>query len=143
MKEILNYKKWFAYYLPLSLILFLNITIKKSVVDTDGGYEAIFGAPFSFITNNLGCTGCFEVYCIPLFLDFLIYLSIVISILLVIQRFIVKLRTPWLITGIGILICAFCLFQFYVITFESRFELINNINYRTVSWQFHFGSFPF
>ena len=61
------------YYLPVTLVLFTMVIEERAVVDDDG-WDRLFGFPFAYISGNIGCTGCYEVFVVALLFDLLIYL---------------------------------------------------------------------
>ncbi|BAU53227.1 hypothetical protein [Mucilaginibacter gotjawali] len=141
IKTIFN-NKWFQYYLPVSLSLFMLFTEKRAVAGTDGGYDRLFGFPFPYISNNFGCTGCFDVYTGALILDFSIYLLLILLIFKGTEKLGFKLKIHWAPTITGLLISGFWIFFFCMITQDSKFKLINDIDYKTTHIEFVFNQFP-
>jgi hypothetical protein len=126
------------YLLPLTLTLFMLITVKRIVI-TDGGYDKLWGMPLGFITNNFGCSGCYDVYVLAMLFDLLLQVVIALILLLLIEWLGVKLKTHWIGIVLGCLITAFWVLAFYLITFQSHFKLENDVECRIVSWHFCWG----
>lgn len=114
------------------------ITVKHVVI-TDGGYNRLWGMPFGFISNNLGCSGCYEVYVLAMLLDLMLKFIFVLILFYTIERLGIELKTHIVGVVLGCLVTAFWIFAFYMITFESRFKLLNDMDLKTLSWEFCWG----
>jgi hypothetical protein len=79
------------YLLPLTLSLFMLITVKLIVI-TDGGYDKLRGMPLGFISNNFGCSGCYDVYVLAMLFDLLLQFVIAFILLRLIEWLGVKLK---------------------------------------------------
>src|SRR5688572_9625416 len=135
-------KIWLSYYTPLALSLFMLFTIERSF-NSDGGYDKLYGLPFPFISNNQGCTHCFDVYILNLLIDFAFYLLFIFLIFTLIQRLGIKIYTHRVISLISIIICLYWIAIFYTTVFESRFHFLNDsIPYEILSNKLHFGTYP-
>jgi len=140
MRLSLN-NKWLQYYLPVSMSLFVLFTEKRAVV-TDGGYDRLFGLPFPYISNNFGCTGCYDVYTGALLLDFSIYLLTIFLIFTGLGKLGLKLKTQWIPTTVGLLISGFWIFFFCMLTQDSKFKFFSDIDFKTTHSEFVFNQFP-
>ncbi len=133
--------KWFQYYLPITITLFMFLTLKREVI-TDGGYDRLYGLPFGFISNNCGCTDCFEVYINRLAIDLAIYFAVVIILFKLIEKAGGRLKTHWYTSVCGIIVVVFWVWWFHVITMDSLFYLSDKTPYTILSRSLHFGFFP-
>jgi hypothetical protein len=123
-----TWRFFLQYLLPLTLTLFMLITVKRVVV-TDGGYDRLWGLPAGFITNNFGCSGCYDVYVSGMLADLTFKFIVAFVLCSVIVRLGVKLGTLWIGIVTGCLITTFWILVFYFITFQSHFKLVNDIDY--------------
>jgi hypothetical protein len=116
------------------------ITIERHV-ETDGAYEKLYGLPFPFISNNYAFTNHSDLYVLPMFIDLILYLSLVLLCFILIQRIgILKTHLVFVLFGSIIVIFWICLSA--LITFESTFKLTNDFSFKITSSHFHFGPFP-
>lgn len=131
--------KWVQYYIPLTLILFSFITIER-VVDTDSAYDRLYGLPLPYISGNIGCTGCYEVYIAPMIFDLLIYYFFVVLFFKFFVKVGIKLKTHWLAGLTGLVIGGLLVFFFFLKSDTLFFKLVSDIPYKTISqrliWQF-------
>ena len=134
-------KKLLQYFLPTTLTLFMLISIER-IVDTDGGYEKLYGLPLSFISSSYAFTHHFDVYIPIMLIDFLLYFIVTLLFFKGLEIIGLKLRTHWTFITIGIIINVFWIFVFYATTFESTFKLTNDVYFRTTSSRLHFGTYP-
>jgi hypothetical protein len=138
MQKVLSIR-WFQYYIPITLLLFSILTIERVISPEDGGSDRLYGLPFSYVTGNVGCTGCYEVYVIPLFFDLLAYLSFVLLIFKAIERLGLKLKTHWIPGLIGVMITGLLVFFFLGLPDAHFYKLTNDGRYKTISqkltWQ--------
>ena len=140
MKIFFFSNKVLQYYLPVSLILFNIITIKRVVV-TDGSYDRLFGLPLAYISNNDGCTGCYQVYVLPLLFDVLTYLAVVFLIFKLIEKIGVRLKTHWVLSLIGTLLIIISIAASGIlINPDSHFNLSNSNQYSITSSSFSIGN---
>ena len=140
MKINISKKQILQYILPITIITFLSFTIERNV-KTEGGYEKLYGFPFSFISSNAGCTFCYQFYFIEFFFDLLIYLGFYIFIFTLIDKYIFHLKTNmYLIWLIYIVIFIYLFFVFYLA--EYRFNWLNSDLYSIQNKSLHFGSYP-
>lgn len=117
----------------------MQVTVRWVVTETDGGYDRLWGFPFGFISGNLGCTGCYEIYITAMFCDLLLKFTVALILFNLIERSGLKLKTHWLGIIIGCLVMSFWVFMFCLLTFDSHFKWVNEINYKVVSWNFCWG----
>ena len=125
------------YYLPISLALTFTISEKKEVV-TDGGFDRMYGFPTSYITNNCGCTHCYEVFISNLLLNILFYGLIIHLLFLILKRFGIIVKTNKISLIIGVLSLCFLIFCFYVVSFESNYFWFEDTEYKIVNSHLEF-----
>ena len=130
--------KWVQYYLPVTLVLFTMVIEERAVIPDDGGWDRLFGFPLAYISGNIGCTGCYEVFVLALLFDILIYLIFVLLLFKGIEKLGFRLKTHWFPNLIGLLISLMCIGWFYVTTEDSSFKLINDSPYKITHTQFDF-----
>jgi len=135
--SIFRGNKWVQYYLPVTLVLFTMVIEERAVVDDDG-WDRLYGFPFAYISGNIGCTGCYEVFVVALLFDLLIYLIFVLLLFKGIEKLGFRLKTHWFPNLIGLLISLMCIGWFYLTTQDSSFKLINDLPYKTTHTQFDF-----
>jgi hypothetical protein len=132
MIKTLSNNKWLQYYLPVTFTLFMLVTEKRAVI-TDGGYDRLYGFPWPYISNNYACTGCYDVYLNALIVDLLVYVFFILLIFKMVEKLGLTLKTNWIPTIIGLLICVMWICFFCLMTEDSTFKLINDIPYNTTS----------
>jgi hypothetical protein len=130
MKRKIVHSTLIQYYLPLAFTLFMFITMKRTVT-TDGGYTELEGFPFPYISNNFGCSFCYDVYIGALLIDLAIYIGFVWLLFRLLERTGMKIITHWFIFWIGMLITLFWVYIFYLFTGDSSFKLVNDVAYKT------------
>ena len=135
-------KKFFQYYLPATLSLFMLVTIERSVETDIGGYEKLYGFLIPYISSNYAFTHHFDVYILALLLDLLLYFVLTFLCFYLIEKVGITLKTHWTFISIGVAICIFWLCSFAMTTFESTFKLTNDFDYRTTIRHLHLGSYP-
>jgi len=141
MKRIIFSKKIFQYYLPVTLTLFILLTIKRAVV-TDGAYDRLYGFPLPYISSNYACTGCGDVYIAATLFDLLIYFIFVLLIFKGIEKSGVKLKTHWIPTSIGLLISLTWVGLFFLFSQDNLFKVTNDIDYKIVHSEVVFDQSP-
>jgi len=112
------------------------------VTNDDGGYDRLYGFPLGYITNNNGCTGCYEVFTGALIIDLIIYFAFVLLVFKTVETIGLKLKTHRLPMVVGILISCFWIWWFWVITQDSRFYLKSDDGYKTTHSEFIFDQGP-
>jgi len=125
-------KKLFQYYLPITLTLFMMVTVKRTVVVEDSAIDRFYGFPLAYISSNFFCTGCYAVIVSNLAIDFAIYFIMVYLIAVLLSQLGLTLKTHWIAITIGSLISLFQIFFFCVITRASEFQFFNDLQYKTV-----------
>ena len=94
--------------MPIALALTFTISLKKEVA-TDGGFDRMYGFPLSYITNNCGCTDCYEVFLLNFLLNILFYGFLLHLIFQGLNKFDIKIETNkfgiWL--ELLLLVCCF------------------------------------
>jgi hypothetical protein len=135
-------KRFFQYYLPATLSLFMLVTIERGVQTDIGGYEKLYGFPFPYISSNYAFTHHFDVYILALLLDLLLYFTVIFLCFYLVYKIGITLNTHWALISVGVAICLFWICTFTMITFESTFKLTNDFDYKTEIRHLHLGSYP-
>ena len=117
-------------------------TEKRAVVNTDGGYDRLFGFPFAYISNNNGCTGCYAVFVGALLADLFIYFGFILLVFTGIEKLGFKLKTHWIPTLVGLLISAMWIWFFFLFTQDSSFKIKSDFDYKTTHTEFVFDQLP-
>ena len=140
--KFITIKKLFQYFLPTTFTLFMLLTIERNV-DTDiGGYEKLYGLPFSFISSNYAFTHHYDVYILMMFTDLLFYFIITLLLFKGLEATGLQLKTHWTFIVIAVLIILFWIFIFYTTIFESSFKLTNDFYFKVTSRHLYFGVYP-
>ena len=137
-----SFKKLFQYYLPVTLTLFMTVTIKRAVIPDGAPNDRLYGLPFPYITNNVSCTGCYEVYVGALLLDLAVYSLAVFLIFKALEKAGLQLKTHWLGITVGVLICMWWIGLFYLTTADSFFLLKDDYPDKIVHSELSFQHFP-
>ena len=140
--KLFSLKILLQYLLPVTLTLFMLVTIKRSVETDIGGYDRLYGLPFPFISSNYAFTNHFDVYFLIMLIDLLFYFIVTLLFFKLIDRLGIKLKTHWTFILIGIIISIFWICLFAMTTFESTFKLVNDFDFKATSRQLYFGGFP-
>jgi hypothetical protein len=135
-------KKLLQYYLPLTLTLFMTVTIKRDVIGDGTPEDRLYGLPFPYITNNVSCTGCYEVYVGALLLDLAVYSLAVFIIFKAAKSAGLLLKTNWLGVTAGLVISLWWIVVFYVTTSDSSFLFKNDYPIKIVHSELSFQQFP-
>jgi hypothetical protein len=130
------------YFLPVTLTLFMLVTIERRVQTDIGGYERLYGFPFAFISSNYAFTGHYDVYVLMMCSDLFVYFMATLLFFKLLHRLGIKLKTHWTLTSIGIMIAIVWICLFSMITFDSTFKLLNDFDSKTTSRQLYFGTYP-
>ena len=123
-------KKIIQYVLPVTLTLFMCVSVERTVV-TDGGYDRLHGLPLPYRSNNAGCTGCYEVYVFPMILDLLFFFVMAMGVVKLVERARIHLRTSTWGMVVGVAVSLFWVSLFMLMTTDSRFLLTNHTAYKT------------
>ena len=130
MRKVLQYR------LPVTLTLFMCVSVERTVV-TDGGYDRLYGLPLAYISGNLACTGCYEVYVLPMIVNLLFFFAVVFGLVRLIERAGIRLkkRKWWAVVGVtvGVAVSLFWVWCFVLMTRDSRFFWTNHTAYITTS----------
>lgn len=118
----LLHSKWLQYYLPATALLFWGVTINR-VVQTDGGYDRLYGFPFAFRSNAFACSFCYEIYIGTLVLDLIIDLAVVLFVFRVLKKVGVKARSYRFSSAFGIIAICFYLLWFCLLSIDSFFKI--------------------
>lgn len=135
MKKILS-NKFLLYHLLLTLMLFSSFTVEKEIIPFDGGSDRLYGFPFSYMTGNLGCTGCYEVYIAPMITDLLIYFAVIATALKSLERIGLRLRTHWLAGLVSLVISGFFIYLFFTVPDRLSYRFYNDEPYKTSNKRF-------
>jgi hypothetical protein len=108
-------QKALQYMLPITLTLFMCVTVEWTVV-ADGGYDRLFGLPLPYISNNAGCTGCYEVYVLPMIVDLLFFFAVAMGLVKLMERIRIKLRTRSWAVVVGVAVSLFWIWYFVRMT---------------------------
>ncbi len=117
------------------------VTIERSVF-TDGGFDRFYGLPFGYISNNSGCTHCFEVSILYLVVDLICYFAFTILFFWLLKKFNLDLPRYRALQVLGLLISIFWIFVFYTTVFESRFQFLDVYPFERISMRLHIGTYP-
>lgn len=131
-------KKFIQYYLPVTLSLFMCVTIEQSVT-TGGGYNSLYGLPFPYLTDSYACSFCYDVFIPTLVLNLLFFFAVTLIIFLFFQKTGLQLKTHWLFMALGAIVCFFWITTFALITYDSRFLLKVDAAYEIKGRRLVFG----
>lgn len=129
------------YYLPVTLSLFMWVTIERKVI-TDGGYDRLYGLPLPCISGNYACTGCYDVFLPTLFFNLLFWFGLTLALFKVLHKMDLLLKTYWAFVILGALVSLFWIKLFFLITNDSRFLFKVDTDYKTESSKLVFGLKP-
>jgi hypothetical protein len=124
--------------LLLTLALFSLFTMEKDIIPFDDGSDRLYGFPFSYITGNVGCTGCYEVYIAPMIFDLLIYFVAIVIIFNLLERIGLRLRTHWLAGLVSLTISGFIVYLFFKVPDNLLYRFYNDEPYKIISERFIF-----
>lgn len=131
-------RKILQYILPVAFTLFMCVNVERTVV-TDGGYDRLLGLPLPYMTNNFGCTGCYEVYVLAMIVNLLFFLAIAMGLVKLIDKGGIRLRTHPLGVVVGVIVCLFWVWFFRLVTMDSLFLWTNHTAYQTTYWKLIVG----
>jgi len=120
----------------------MTVTIKRVVIVDGSGEDRLYGLPFPYITNNVSCTGCYEVYVGALLLDLLVYSLIVFLLLKAVEKLGLILKTHWLGVAAGTLVSLWWVGWFCLITSDSSFLLKSDYPVKIVHSELSFQQYP-
>jgi len=115
------------------------VTEKRTVEVVDGGPDRLYGFPFPYITNNFGCTGCYEIYITNLLADLLVYFIFVLLVFMVLEKLGVRLKTHWVPTIFGLLVSFMWILFFIIMAQDSTFKIKNDLDYKTTHTELGFN----
>ncbi len=130
--KIFTVKRTLQYYLPIALTLFMTVTIERNVF-TDGGYDRLYGLPLPYISSSLGYSFNFQVYLLAMIFDLLFCFGFTALLFVGLAKIGLRLKTHWTFITIGILVTAFWIASFYMLTIDSNFHLLNDTDYKTIT----------
>jgi hypothetical protein len=130
--KIFTTRKLFQYYLPVTLTLFMLVTIERVVV-TDGGYDRLYGLPFPYISSSLGYSFNYQVYILAMISNLLFYFGSTIVLFTVLSKLHLPIKTHWTLLTLGILVSGFWLTLFILTARDSNFHFTNDTDYKTTS----------
>ena len=120
--KFFTFKKWFQYYLPVTLSLFMLVTIERNVI-TDGGNDRLYGLPLPYFTSSFGYSFHYDVYILAMLFNLLFYFAVTVAIFKIVEKLGLTLKTHWVFLVVGILICTFWIATFVLTTQDSSFYL--------------------
>jgi len=96
------------------------------------GIDRLYGLPFPYITGNAGCTGCYEVWVVPMIVDLILYLGVVSLLFKMLSAAKVKLKTNWFFSILGLIISI--IFVLCFLCFDDHYyQLFNDYPYKIIS----------
>jgi len=134
-------KKCLQYYLPVTLTLFMCVTIQRTVV-TDGGYERLYGLPFPYISSSYAFSMSYDVYLLAMIFNLLFYFVLTVAVFTFIEMRGAKLKTHLAVLVLGIAISSFWIVTFVLMTRDSSFYFVNHTEYETTTRELIFGIRP-
>jgi hypothetical protein len=129
-------RKLFEHYLPLTVTLFMLVTIERVVV-TDGGNDRLYGFPFPYITSSYGYSFHYDVFVLPMLLNLVTFFGLT----LVIYKLFEKIK-HWIFFVISVLLSFFWLTVFIFTVRDSSFYPVDKSDYKVTSRSFVFGLRP-
>ena len=139
MKTIaLSLKRGVQYYVPVTLLLFLSVTIERIVV-TDGGYDTLYGFPFAFRSNAFTCSFCYEVYISTLLSNLAVDFALVYGIFKGVKRVGFKIKLHKILYFVSALVILFAFIDFYLLFTDSFVKWSNDTKFRLVRSEFKFS----
>jgi len=92
-------RKLFQYFLPVTLTLFMIVTVQRFVTTDIGGYDRLYGLPLSFISSNYAFTHHYDIYLLAMFFDLLVYFTLTVLLFKLIEKSGITLKTHWPFIG--------------------------------------------
>jgi hypothetical protein len=135
-------RKLFQYFLPATLTVFMLVTFERNIQTDIGGYDRLYGFPLAFISSNYAFTNHHDVYVLMMLVDLLFYFAATLLFVKILDGLGTELRTHWTLVSVGIFISVVWVLWFALVTFESTFKFVNDVDYKTTSTQIHFGVYP-
>jgi len=130
--KIFTTRKTLQYYLPICLTLFMTVTIERNVF-ADGGYDRLYGLPLPYISSALGYSFNYQVYVLAMTFNLLFYFGLTVLLFAGLIKLGLHLKTHWTFITLGILVSAFWVASFYVLTIDSNFHFLNDTDYKTTT----------
>ena len=134
-------RKFFQYYLPITLTLFTFVTIERTVI-TDGGNDRLYGLPLPYITSSYGYSFRYDVFILPMLFNLAAFFILTISICKLIEKVGLKLKTHWLFLIVGTLVSLFWATMFVLTVQDSSFFVVDKSDYKTTSRTLVFSPRP-
>ena len=141
MNSFFSYKKVLQYYLPVSLTLFMLVTIQRTVI-TDGGNDRLYGLPLPWITSSYASSFRYDVFIIPMLVNLLVFILFTSIIFWLLGKTGLSLKTNTFFMIAGIAICLFWILEWYLLVNESSFYSLSNLPYTITSQKLIWGSWP-
>lgn len=133
---------WLQYIVPLTVLSFAFVTLEYTV-NTDNSYRRLFGFPLPSISGEM-CDLCFRnaIFIGPLFLDLLTYLAFWTTLIYIVQKFGLTLRSSKVSLGVtlGLIFC-FLLLQ-YLYLHKYSFFLWYDQDYEIIEKSLRIGITP-
>jgi hypothetical protein len=134
-------KRWLQLHIPIALCLFVFITIQRTV-DSDGGFERVYGLPFAYITSNFGYSFHYEVYLLPLLADLATYLILTFVVIGLLEKAGIRSKSKKLYRILGTLVTIVLITFLIAIIHKSDFYAIENYSYKVIAKSIKVGVFP-
>ena len=134
-------RKLFEHYLPLTVTLFMLVTIERTVV-TDGGNDRLYGFPFPYITSSYGYSFHYDVFVLPLLLNIVTFFGLTLLIYKFFEKIKLEFRKHWIFFVISVLLGLFWLTVFIFTVRDSSFYAVDKSEYKVTSRSIVFGLRP-
>ena len=126
--------KFYQYYMPLSLVLFMFITIERQIeIIPDGGYDRLYGLPFPWVSNSFAYSLHNHVHVLPLLFNLGFFFGLVLLLFAGLRKLGLTLKTHWVPAVLSTLVLLLFVFLMYVHLVDSDFYLSNEFVYKTTS----------
>lgn len=126
--------KIYQYYMPLSLVLFMFITIERQIkIIPDGPYDRLYGLPFPWVSNSFAYSLHYQVHVLPLFFNLGFFFGLVLLLFAGLRKLRLKLKTHWVPAVLSTLVLLFFLLLSYYHLMDSDIYSSNQFVYKTIS----------
>jgi hypothetical protein len=132
-----------AYYIPLTCIIFLFLTVNRTVILADGSTIINFyGFPWPYTTSAFACTGCYEVFLFPLALNLAVTFFSICFLSLLVKKFIKKYHAHRWGILFGLLISIASVIVFFINNSSTLFHLRPYHDYEVLKKEIKWGLHP-
>ena len=139
--KFITRRKLFEHYLPLTVTLFMLVTIERAVV-TDGGNDRLYGFPFPYITSSYGYSFHYDVFVLPMLLNLVTFFGLTLFIYKFFEIIKLEFRKHWIFFVISVLLSLFWLTVFIFTVRDSSFYAVDKSDYKVTSRSIVFGLRP-